>query len=99
MYSGNSLSNGFGSLIAAAVIKGMEGTAGLRGWRWLCMSISAVSPRLINHSYYRRAGDGCRWYCGIFHPPISPLKDSLAFGRTEAPGCVAHDWRRCGRGR
>ena len=39
MYSGNSLSNGFGSLLAAGIIKGMNGVAGLRGWRWLCKSI------------------------------------------------------------
>lgn len=36
MYSGNSLSNCFGGLIAAGVISGMEGLGGLRGWEWLC---------------------------------------------------------------
>ncbi|KAJ9094094.1 hypothetical protein QFC21_006195 [Naganishia friedmannii] len=35
MYSGNSLSNCFGGLIAAGVISGMEGKGGLRGWEWL----------------------------------------------------------------
>ncbi|KAJ9111496.1 hypothetical protein QFC22_006523 [Naganishia vaughanmartiniae] len=35
MYSGNSLSNCFGGLIAAGVISGMEGKGGLRGWQWL----------------------------------------------------------------
>jgi hypothetical protein len=36
MYSGNSLSNGFGSILAAAIISGMHGKGGLAGWRWLC---------------------------------------------------------------
>lgn len=39
MYSGNSLSNGFGSILAAGIISGMEGKAGLRGWHWLCECI------------------------------------------------------------
>lgn len=38
MYSGNSLSNCFGGLIAAGVISGMEGLGGRRGWEWLCES-------------------------------------------------------------
>jgi MFS family permease len=41
MYSGNSLSNGFGSILAAAIVAGMEGKAGLRGWRWLCGYLSS----------------------------------------------------------
>lgn len=28
--------DGFGSILAAAIIAGMEGKAGLAGWRWLC---------------------------------------------------------------
>ncbi|ORY88487.1 major facilitator superfamily domain-containing protein [Leucosporidium creatinivorum] len=35
MYAANSLSNGFGGLLAAAIISGMEGAGGLAGWRWL----------------------------------------------------------------
>jgi len=35
MYSGNSLSSGFGGLLSAAVIAGMNGVRGISGWRWL----------------------------------------------------------------
>ncbi|KAL3425316.1 major facilitator superfamily transporter [Phlyctema vagabunda] len=35
LYAGNTLSNCFGGLIAAAVLGNMEGVAGLRAWRWL----------------------------------------------------------------
>lgn len=38
MYSGNSLSSGFGGLLSAAVISGMNGVRDLAGWRWLCKS-------------------------------------------------------------
>lgn len=43
MYSGNSLSNGFGSILAAAIISGMKGKGGLAGWRWLCEFIVDIS--------------------------------------------------------
>ncbi|KAJ9093756.1 hypothetical protein QFC20_007063, partial [Naganishia adeliensis] len=43
MYSGNSLSNCFGGLIAAGVISGMEGLGGLRGWEWLFVLEGAVT--------------------------------------------------------
>ena len=34
LFIGQQLGNGFGGLIAAGVLR-MDGTAGLRGWRWL----------------------------------------------------------------
>ncbi|KAJ6611139.1 MFS general substrate transporter [Mycena sp. CBHHK59/15] len=34
-YSGLIVSNGFGALLAAGVLSGMEGTLGIRSWRWL----------------------------------------------------------------
>lgn len=43
VYAGNSISNGFGGLLAAAIMSGMEGKAGLRGWRWL-VSLPLLSP-------------------------------------------------------
>ncbi|KAK3061068.1 hypothetical protein LTS18_007097 [Coniosporium uncinatum] len=35
LYAGNTLSNCFGGLIAAGVIGGMDGVAGIASWRWL----------------------------------------------------------------
>jgi hypothetical protein len=30
---------GFGSILAAAIISGLNGKAGMAGWRWLCSSL------------------------------------------------------------
>ncbi|KAK6201934.1 hypothetical protein LQW54_009248 [Pestalotiopsis sp. IQ-011] len=35
LYSGSLLSGAFGGLIAAGILKGMDGVAGLSAWRWL----------------------------------------------------------------
>ncbi|PCH03001.1 Major facilitator superfamily domain, general substrate transporter [Penicillium occitanis (nom. inval.)] len=35
MYCGNSIANGFGGILAAGVLSGLEGAHGLAGWRWL----------------------------------------------------------------
>jgi len=43
MYSGNSLSNCFGGLLAAAIISGLQGKGGLAGWRWLFILEGAVT--------------------------------------------------------
>lgn len=34
IYSGNSISNGFGGLLASGITGGMNGVGGLRGWEW-----------------------------------------------------------------
>jgi len=33
MYCGNKVAHGFGGLLAAGVLKGMDGAGGLDGWR------------------------------------------------------------------
>lgn len=45
LYSGSLLSGAFGGLIAAGILKGMDGVAGLSAWRWLFIieSILTVS--------------------------------------------------------
>ncbi|KAK5789705.1 hypothetical protein VI817_008828 [Penicillium citrinum] len=35
LYCGNTIANGFGGLIAAGILSGMQGAGGLDGWRWL----------------------------------------------------------------
>ncbi|KAF4988219.1 hypothetical protein F66182_16706, partial [Fusarium sp. NRRL 66182] len=35
MYCGNSIANGFGGILAAGVLSGLDGAHGLAGWRWL----------------------------------------------------------------
>ncbi|KAJ5739377.1 allantoate permease [Penicillium manginii] len=35
LYCGNTIANGFGGLIAAGILDGMDGAGGLAGWRWL----------------------------------------------------------------
>ncbi|KAL1873601.1 hypothetical protein VTK73DRAFT_843 [Phialemonium thermophilum] len=35
MYCGNTVANGFGGLLAAGVLNGLDGARGLEGWRWL----------------------------------------------------------------
>ncbi|KAJ7503277.1 major facilitator superfamily domain-containing protein [Mycena galericulata] len=35
LYSGLDIANAFGSLLAAAILAGMEGTLGIASWRWL----------------------------------------------------------------
>jgi hypothetical protein len=34
--AGNMLAQGLGGLLAAGILSGMEGTRGIRGWRWVC---------------------------------------------------------------
>jgi hypothetical protein len=33
LYCGNTIANGFGGLIAAGILDGLQGAAGLQGWR------------------------------------------------------------------
>lgn len=40
---GNMMAQGLGGLIAAGVLKGLEGARGIRGWRWVCLSCSPAS--------------------------------------------------------
>ncbi|KAJ5547116.1 hypothetical protein N7494_004701 [Penicillium frequentans] len=35
MYCGNTIANGFGGMLAAGILSGLDGAAGLAGWRWL----------------------------------------------------------------
>lgn len=33
MYCGNTIANGFGGMLAAGILGGLDGAAGLAGWR------------------------------------------------------------------
>lgn len=35
LYCGNTIANGFGGILAAGILSGLNGSAGLAGWRWL----------------------------------------------------------------
>ncbi|KAJ5358935.1 MFS general substrate transporter [Penicillium cataractarum] len=35
MYCGNTIANGFGGMLAAGILNGLDGAGGLAGWRWL----------------------------------------------------------------
>ncbi len=35
MYCGNTVANGFGGVLAAGVLSGLDGSGGIAGWRWL----------------------------------------------------------------
>jgi MFS family permease len=55
MYSGNSLSNCFGGLLAAAIISGLQGKGGLAGWRWLFIlegAVTVVSLSLAEREHF-----------------------------------------------
>lgn len=60
LYAGNTLSNAFGGLIAAAVLDKMEGVGGLRAWRWLfiiegCITVViAVGAGIILPNYPKK---------------------------------------------
>ncbi|KAM0343933.1 hypothetical protein ACHAPU_007987 [Fusarium lateritium] len=43
LYSGNVLASAFAGLIAAGVFEGMDGLAGIKGWRWLFILQGAVT--------------------------------------------------------
>jgi hypothetical protein len=34
MYCGNTIANGFGGVLAAGVLSGLEGAHGIQGWRY-----------------------------------------------------------------
>ncbi|CAN9144423.1 unnamed protein product [Alternaria alternata] len=50
------LSGAFGGLLAGAITGGMEGTAGLRGWRWLFIVEGAATIRAIAIARLREGG-------------------------------------------
>lgn len=37
MYCGNSIANGFGGILAAGVLSGLDGAHGLAGWRYVLL--------------------------------------------------------------
>lgn len=39
LYCGNTIANGFGGLLAAGILSGLNGAGGLAGWRFVCSSI------------------------------------------------------------
>ena len=41
VYCGNTVANGFGGLIAAGILGGLDGKGGLAGWRWLYITEGA----------------------------------------------------------
>ncbi|SPJ71481.1 related to putative tartrate transporter [Fusarium torulosum] len=43
LYSGNVLASAFAGLIAAGVFEGMDGLAGIKGWRWLFILQGAIT--------------------------------------------------------
>jgi hypothetical protein len=43
LYCGNTIANGFGGLIAAGILDGMDGAGGLAGWR----SVLSLSSTII----------------------------------------------------
>ena len=42
MYCGNSIANGFGGILAAGVLSGLEGAHGLAGWRCVLLIQSNI---------------------------------------------------------
>lgn len=47
MYCGNTIANGFGGLLAAGVLGGMDGLQGLAGWRYVSFSWKRLALFLI----------------------------------------------------
>lgn len=43
--AGNLAAQAFGGLIAAGILDGMEGKAGIRAWRWLFIIEVSIDPR------------------------------------------------------
>ena len=43
LYCGNTIANGFGGILAAGILSGLNGSAGLAGWRWLFIIEGAVT--------------------------------------------------------
>ncbi|KAL3473413.1 pantothenate transporter [Aspergillus californicus] len=35
LYCGNTIANGFGGILAAGILSGLDGASGLEGWRWM----------------------------------------------------------------
>jgi len=52
LYSGSLLSGAFSGLIAAGITDGMDGTAGLRAWRWLFIIEGAITVVIAAASFF-----------------------------------------------
>lgn len=77
LYSGSLLSGAFGGLIAAGILKNMDGVAGLHAWKWLFIieSVLTVSSLVVKQYLGKltRLPDPCR-VCSLFLSP-RPAKD------------------------
>ncbi|KAF4501000.1 major facilitator superfamily transporter [Fusarium agapanthi] len=63
LYSGNVLASAFAGLIAAGVFEGMDGLAGIKGWRWLFILQGArqlAHDRVLRDTVGQK-GDGNPW--------------------------------------
>jgi hypothetical protein len=52
MYCGNTIANGFGGMLAAGILSGLDGASGLAGWRYVTSilfsdSFSCAQPLMI----------------------------------------------------
>lgn len=92
LYSGSLLSGAFGGLIAAGIVDGMAGVAGLAAWQWLFLleGVMTVSPCCWVGFDFRTRGlhhlstDRLRRHCD-FYPPRFPKDNELVDGRRERP--------------
>jgi hypothetical protein len=39
MYCGNTIANGFGGMLAAGILSGLDGASGLAGWRYVAYTL------------------------------------------------------------
>lgn len=52
LYSGSLLSGAFSGLIAAGIIDNMDGTRGLRSWRWLFIIEGCITMAIVPMAYF-----------------------------------------------
>lgn len=50
MYCGNTIANGFGGMLAAGILSGLDGAGGLAGWRYVIWTLFSVLGLLYTHS-------------------------------------------------
>ncbi|KAI5480783.1 Allantoate permease [Pseudohyphozyma bogoriensis] len=106
MYSGNSLANGFGGILAAGIIAGMEGKAGIAGWRWLFILEGAITSFLGISCYFLLPSLPSKttwlsdeerrlsiWRMTIDTAGSNEEEDNLNISKKEAAILVLKDWK------
>ncbi|KAI5480780.1 mfs transporter [Pseudohyphozyma bogoriensis] len=106
MYSGNTIANGLGGLIASGIISGLNGHSGLDGWRWLFIIEGALTSGVGLACYFLLPSLPSKtkwlseeerrlsiWRMTVDTSGSNEEEDNLDMTRMQAVRLVLKDWK------